>query len=250
MAHGNGVCKMCGEEKELQLSHIFSRFLYKPIHGENPQYLELESANRSVKKGQGGIREYLLCSKCEGKRSLWERYADSFLNEREPLLWKKILPNLFEVSGINYSKLKLFALSTLWLISISNLREFERITLGPHAEKIKEMLVDEDPGPTEKYGVGMQKITDNYSKGILLSQTNKVRFDGHVGYRMVFGGYAWLIIVTNHKLSENMEHIFINESGQAYIHCVSARDIGFLMDAAGKFPLDVALSRFARPRKL
>lgn len=119
----------------------------------------------------------------------------------------------------------------------TKIRQFRDIDLGPHEAQIKQMLIDEDPGPSAKYGVGLQKLKEDYAHQILLSNTGRDRFEGHTCYKMVFGGYAWLVMVTGHKLPEEMEPLFIAETGQAYIHEVSVRDVGFMVDAARQLPI-------------
>lgn len=238
LGNPTGTCKLCGQTAELQDSHIFSKHLYKPIYGEYPQYLEYDFDTRKRKKGQGGLREYLLCSACEVKRSKWERYADSFLNGRESLTWKKIPgADIYEMGGINYKQLKLFILSTLWLMSVSSSSsQFSDIDLGPHEENIRLMLLNEDPGPYEQYGVGLNQLKEDEAGKIMLSIGMKLRFDSHVYYRMVFGGYAWFVLVSSHKLPPDMNLLLINEKGSVLTKPVSVRQVGFLLDVADSLP--------------
>lgn len=50
------------------------------------------------------------------------------------------------LTNLPYRPLKLFRLSLLWRMSVSSLREFALVKLGPHEERIRQMLLQDDPG--------------------------------------------------------------------------------------------------------
>jgi hypothetical protein len=101
-------CKLCQQEKELQVSHIIPKFVYKWMK---------ESGTGRLRHGrtfniptQDGIKTKLLCKECEnelGKREKWfrENIFDGFLKRNEEEL-------------INSSELKYFAVSILWRVLI------------------------------------------------------------------------------------------------------------------------------------
>ncbi|MFZ5586966.1 MAG: hypothetical protein ACOZHQ_13680 [Thermodesulfobacteriota bacterium] len=172
------------------------------------------------------------------------------INHHESLTWKEGYYNLWEVNGLDYAKLKLFILSTLWLMSVCSARQFEQINLGKHEENVRSMLINDCPGAPKHYGIIMQKLKDEFGKEMIIVETNMVKMAGHNAYRMVFGGYVWSVLVTSHSLDDITQSLLLTETGRAIVHLVSARDVGFLMSAAGRFPLDDALTEFSPSQKL
>jgi len=71
------ICKLCKKEAELRYSHILPEFLYSGVYDELHRTLEITPDDeRTIQKG---IREYLLCQKCETKLSRYETYAAKLL---------------------------------------------------------------------------------------------------------------------------------------------------------------------------
>tara|TARA_B100000315_G_scaffold8245_1_gene8198 strand:+ start:51617 stop:52018 length:402 start_codon:yes stop_codon:yes gene_type:complete len=105
---------------------------------------------RGPAKLQKGIREYLLCEQCEGSLSKYERYVSLILSGQI-----HIAPHrngkLVYLEGVDYKQLRLFGLSVLWRASVSSLKIFEQVKLGPHEEILRRMILNEDPGKPDKY---------------------------------------------------------------------------------------------------
>jgi hypothetical protein len=67
----NGRCHLCNTETDLCLSHIIPKFVYHWLIETSPGYIrDSREPNRRV---QDGVKEYLLCSKCEELFSNWEK---------------------------------------------------------------------------------------------------------------------------------------------------------------------------------
>ncbi|MCB2226812.1 MAG: hypothetical protein KQH53_09055 [Desulfarculaceae bacterium] len=141
--------------------------------------------------------------------------------------WNKVYRDLFLVSGINYSKLKLFVLSNLWMVSISNtIQRAEPTSLGMHEDTIRQMLLNETPGPKELYAVLFRKIKEKIGTGLMLADAIKQRLEGHTCYYMVFGGYAWYVIVTSHKLNQTIHRAILSEKGEALVSLMPIKETG------------------------
>lgn len=77
---GEAVCALCHEPGELRRSHIIPEFFYKPVYDETHRFLQssTDPADRVLTR-QKGLREYLLCQRCETKLSGWETYASKVI---------------------------------------------------------------------------------------------------------------------------------------------------------------------------
>ena len=91
----------------------------------------------------------MLCQSCETKLSKWETYARGLLTGGTLLQYRRE-GTITWVEGIDYSRFKLFQLSILWRAGVTTREFFSKVTLGPHAERLREMLLAEDPGEKAK----------------------------------------------------------------------------------------------------
>lgn len=66
-----GICLLCQEEHDLQLSHIIPKFVLNWLKQTSPGFIrEGTNPNRRV---QDGPKDYLLCHSCEQRLGRWEK---------------------------------------------------------------------------------------------------------------------------------------------------------------------------------
>ena len=111
----------------------------------------------------------ILCEKCERTFSDWENYGyNLFVRNWEKFNRKnhngKI--GVYELKNFDYVKLKLFILSILWKASVSSHDMFSRVNLGPHAALLRTMILENDPGNNDDFGVMFQAF-DKTNIGLL-----------------------------------------------------------------------------------
>lgn len=105
------------------------------------------------------------------------------------------------IEEYDYTKFKLFCLSMLWRMSVSKLPELEGVSLGPHENIIKNMILNNDAKEPEAYSVNMFYFFENYTKGLLLYPV-KENFEGVNVYRLQFSNFMALIKVDSQKTSK------------------------------------------------
>ena len=150
-------CKLCLQNKKLCDSHIISEFLFKPGYDEIHRINELKANTGNSNYIQKGIREYLLCSDCENLISKWEDYSSILLKKMEINEKKEAV----YLKNINYKYFKLFHLSILWKASIAKGNEFCNVALGPHEEKLRKKLLNEDAGQSDIYPIIGRMLIDD-----------------------------------------------------------------------------------------
>lgn len=181
---------------------------------------------------QKGLREKLLCGACETKLSKYERYASTAFDGKET---ETPIEGVIIVKDINYKQFKLFLLSILWRSSISRLDFFREVNLGVHEDKIRNMILCDDPGPSEKYGiVPFALIDDDRIQADLIGQPSKARLYGHVGYRYIFGGFMWSFFVSGHSAPNEVKQLFPREDNTLCIIKGDYRECGIVGDFARK----------------
>lgn len=147
---------------------------------------------------QQGVRERLMCRECE--QFLSNRYEDYFARfwyQTAPLP-ELVVHTAYELTGFDYVKFKLFHLSILWRAAVAVGRAFKKISLGPHEEIIRQMLLTEDAGEPQRYPVVANIFvfpdTRKPAKDAVMPPVC-TRADGNLLYGMVYGGCLWHIFV-------------------------------------------------------
>lgn len=229
--HKNMKCKLCGEDAELRYSHIFPEFVYKPLYDDKHRFHVLSDSHETPpKREQKGIREHLLCAKCETLFAKYERYASLVFDNRANVRSRRE-GDLVRLEGIEYKSFKLFALSVLWRAGVSSLPLFSQVTLGPHEKKLRTMLRDEDAGPPEKYPFLMASVVhDEKSQSDLIIQPTWARVGGHKAYRFIFSGIAWTFVVSNHTLPGFVRYAALSDNDCATLLVSEVKDMPFLRD--------------------
>jgi len=232
-------CKLCHNDKELRNSHIIPEFFYKPLYDEKHRFNVIPlNEEQKFRYEQKGLRERLLCGDCENKLSKWEDHVRRiFYGGKEILITNG---NPIKIERIDYAKFKLFQLSLLWRASVSEMDFFKQVSLGPHEEKIRQMLLNEDPGSKLKYPclfimvlMGPNKVLDDF-----ISPPNFLKINGHRTYRFIFGGGFWIYFVSSHTQMLNSSRIvkfFLNENGLFLIPLVPANRIEYFLNLAKNF---------------
>jgi hypothetical protein len=167
---------------------------------------------------QKGVRERLLCGDCENRISRYERYAALVLNGGAKGIDARREGNLIYLNGIDYATFKLFELSLLWRAGVSKLHAFERVNLGPHQEKIRGMLLQEDPGPAKAYPCVLFALTMTPGKvpGLMIPP-NQSRSGGARTYYFVLPGLMLVYSVASHSIGWVHSKCVLQENGSQII---------------------------------
>lgn len=235
-------CRLCDEKKPLCESHIISRFFYKPMewNEKNFRYQILRIHSNNVITGQGGIKERLLCEDCEQKFSRFEDYVKKVIYGGCELTFHNLSNRIWLVSGLDYKKFKLFQLSILWKSSISSQEFYESVKLGvKHESQIRQMLLDQDPGPPEKYACTLISVIyeDNVVGDFMVNPTY-VKQDGHRVYRFIFGGFAWAYFVSSHSISDQVRKFVVNQDGEMIVRALEMQKFGMITRSINNFKIN------------
>ncbi|MCK4421505.1 hypothetical protein KAW48_06880 [candidate division WOR-3 bacterium] len=217
-------CALCHQDKKLCNSHIIPEFFYKPLYDKKHRLNVIPLSKEEKRRyEQKGLRESLLCKECEEQLSKYEKYASQFLNGGTGFYITN--GNPIKIEGIDYEKFKLFQLSLLFRASVSNLGFFENIDLGPHEEKIRKMLINENPGKKSDYPciIIIPKMKGEPVSDDFIGQPVELnKQEGHRQYRFILGGCFWLYLVSSHTIMSSLESFFLDNSGKLLIPIANA----------------------------
>ncbi len=221
-------CKLCKSEKNLMKSHVIPEFLYAPLYDDKHRFHVLSAKGKYHQYEQKGLREKLLCNECEGKLNVNETYCSRVFRGAEGVNVKQN-GGLLYVSGLNYQKFKLFGMSIVWRAGVSNLKMFEKVSLGPHEERLRALLNLNDHGFPHEYGFVISPLIQDHLESMgLIVQPTKSRISGCVCYRFVFGGLAWAFIVSSHKPEAIIENSLVNTNGEMVMIESKTSELTFL----------------------
>ena len=217
-----GICRLCGKQSALCESHIVPEFMYKPVYAKR-QMIGFKEYNFGFKPRvyQKGLREYLLCKACEAY--LNNSYERPNVRTWEALVHREavggvsfvygVTPQATEfvdVQGIDYSSFKLLLLSILWRASVAKRQEYAAVTLGPYEEKIRQMLLDKDPGPSLFLPCVLTLLK---SPVRMISPPARGKYAGHTTYEFLLTSVALWFFISNRTYSEPMLESVLKEDG-------------------------------------
>ena len=213
------ACKLCNKENKLIDSHIFPEFMYTPMYDEKHQFKILTTKSTDIiKEPRKGIYEKLFCKKCDN--DIIGKYEDHaakvmFGDGKKEIEIKNTNMGLL-IRGIDYTLFKLFQISLLWRASISTRPEIKRISLGPHAETMRKMLLTENPGEVYEYGAVIYLFPQSSKdmKDLIVSpELSERRIEGNRIYRAIFNGLFWTFFVSNHSNLYSFKNHFLSKEG-------------------------------------
>ncbi len=214
-------CKLCGLEKELIKAHIIPEFMYQNLYNEDHRFYEFSV--QDILDGKklkpfvqiGEFDKNILCSVCDNERlGSLEKYA------QKVLFGKNLNPNeapdcqnyelegfeFSECKNVDYKKFKLFLLSILWRSHITVREKFDSVDLGPHADKIKEMIWNNNAGEELEYPITTTSFirADYHYKDLILEPRRMRSKEGINSYIFSIGSFQFHFYVnsTNHRLPE------------------------------------------------
>lgn len=213
-----GVCKFCGQEKQLIDSHIIPKCLYKLE--KTGSLVEVDVQKKRIDRnpsGQNGYKERLMCAECDNKLGVLDNYAHKILNN--------IIPELpiQNVNGINgqflsatefdIQKFRKFFISILWRLSVAS----GGTNLGKYQDIALEVLKGEIPDNPDLF---LPLIYKKSTGNPVIDEASSAGGAKYLGKHFVefrFPGYLVMIIInTKHSQNDNLmklhkEHF--NENG-------------------------------------
>lgn len=213
-----GICKLCKEQDEICQSHVIPEWGYEGVYDDKHRFVGYDILNqRKGRIKQKGERERLLCKKCESLLSDWEAYGKSVW-ELKAGRWEKLPGGGLRGTDLDYRKLKLFLLSVLWRSDVAKGDIGENVSLGPHSERIRLMLLDSDPKEPILYPCMMMRIFEGTNWNTVgLRWPIKGRWDGQWAYSVAFKGIGLVYVIKKKKLKREQQRGCIDVDGNVVL---------------------------------
>jgi hypothetical protein len=221
-------CALCQQPAVLCDSHIIPEFFYKPLYDAKHRFSRVSSnLGRQDAMLQKGIREHLLCEKCETYLSRYEGYFKrAFLDGGIGEMAED--GRCLRIRGLDYKSIKLLFLSILWRMGVSSLKFFRQVKLGPHQEKLRMMLMMDDPGVPTDYGFLTVAPFLERQLGNWITPPDSECFGANRLYRIVMGGVLFIFFVPGRDLPSKITGLFLQADGHWIIVREKVENIEFL----------------------
>lgn len=224
-------CKLCLKDTVLVSSHIIPEFLYTTLYDSKHRFeqISVEPTERN-KYVQKGLRETLLCEPCELSLSVLEQYFSKLLKGEVAARTTRGDGHMY-LTGVDYCKLKLFQVSILWRAGVSSLEPFSQVKLGSHEERLRIMLLSNDPGSAARYGCLMFSLMNGKESltGLLIPPTWS-KLAGQKAYRFVFGGLVFVYLVSNTNPPVEIIDAFAQPDGSVSVRSQQLSEMKYLAD--------------------
>lgn len=193
----SGLCRLCLSETLLVNSHIVPKFHYKPIKEEDGSYIVVSSnLDEKESKGQKGETERLFCNDCDNRRlqKNEDHLAEVMFHKQLPGIDS---PDLVEIQGYDYKKLKLALLSILWRMSITTRPIYRYVDLGPkHNERLRQNLLKDEDLREDEYPILLSiPFWDGVFFPNILTTPYMFRANGNRVYECLISGLLFTFIV-------------------------------------------------------
>ncbi len=241
---GLGVCRLCLQQRELQLSHIKPEFVYGPLYDDRHRLdvfdLERGAQPRRItpaRKPQKGFCERLLCKECEGRFNRWETYTSELLYGRQK--GAGILSTHTSSVPIDYASFKLFVMSVVWRAGLSSLPFFQYVELGRnHEERLRVMLLSGTPGAPIEYGITivMESALPRELVEQAMASPECIRQGSERFCRLMMAGLFWLVRVSSHRgewTARQEKFLSLSNDGRLRIYKGNEGTTGLLLEMFG-----------------
>jgi len=173
-----------------------------------------------------GIWEHMLCRDCEGRTGVYDQYAGLFARG-DGLTSTRMGENEWLIEGVNYPRLKLFAMALLMRAAASSDAFFTKVHLGPNYEDLRLRVLNGEPGACHEYRTFIHPIYDSacqldVDQFIVEPDDMKLFWQRH--YRFVFGGYMWFVSPTPKYQPSLLRSACLQEGGRVRFNRVDLRD--------------------------
>jgi hypothetical protein len=198
-----GICKLCGEDRVLVRSHIIPLAFHRHLQSDPtvaPVVVGSGSDSYPLRRPGGLYDEELLCDPCEQRFGPWDQYGaecllQRFKDDAQPITFNgETLA--YQVNNWDEEKFRMFVLSLLWRASATTNPVFSRATLGPYAERLRQVMLAGNPGSADAFSVIVCRwVTGPKYEKMALAQMSPYtwKLEGVNMSKLFLGGFVFYV---------------------------------------------------------
>jgi hypothetical protein len=222
-----GPCRFCKRNGvQFVNAHIIARSFFTLVRGEGNYSVEMIAGRGSLETPyhQAGVADRaILCEECEPKFGEWDTYGFNVFSvprgEADAIRHSSDgTPLAIPLEDLNYDILVLFFLSVLWRASVSKLKFFNAVALGPYEDQIRDLLWKREVPPPGKFAVNLgTSLNQRYPNVILAPE--RCRLEG-VLFNRLFLPNVFIHVKTDRRDAPEITQVGILQPRKTnYILC-------------------------------
>ena len=198
-------CLLTGDINKPTKAHIIPKAFYHLDPDNQPVQLVSPEDTFFPKRVPKGVYDTtIVTDKGEGYFKTWDDYACKLLKDD----WTKFnviidpathTPMCYTLESFDYHKLKMFFISLLWRAGASSQPMFDRVQLGPHLDKLKTLILNNDPSSDDDYCVVLGHFYDLPEWAVVMEPIR--RKDGGINYYSFYFGHFVARIKVDKRVS-------------------------------------------------
>jgi hypothetical protein len=190
-----GWCRLCLAEDVLRFSHILPEFFYAQTYDDKHRLVSvIDDPRNGPRTLEKGLREHLLCAACEKRISELESYAATVLRRLDSAVANK--PAIAVLRDVRCDRIHLFALSLLWRMHVSSHHMFREVSLGPHADALRLIILGKLNCQPRRYGTALAWLDGLGQHSHTIVSPRRRRFSDRWAYHFMARGYEWVVLVS------------------------------------------------------
>ena len=244
----DGMCKLCLNMAKLCNSHVIPEFCYNPLYDNKHRALTINADGLKQKYIQQGFRDFLLCRDCENNFSLFEKRFKEYWFD-SGFIPKTIKNKIVTIEGYDYLDFKLFHLSVIWRMSVSEKEDFKSVSLGPYEEKLRKILFERSFVQEYKYPIHAEVLVDDDFNVCtqMIYPACRTKLHNKTVYYTTYAGCVWYCIVTEDELLQETAlqtelPRYINQEGKLFMlveNYARSNPIQSFLKQSGEFLVDL-----------
>ena len=206
------TCRLCLQEKRLINAHIIPEGFFRLLRSGNvaPEMHSNSPGSFPKRMPVGVYDSTILCGECDQQIAPWDDYGQQVLLQR----FQKATPITHQartvawsLEEVNYTNLKLFFVALLWRASISSHNFYKRIAVGPFEKRLREMVLESEPGDSQEFAVILARFEDVSMTAML--DPHPERFDHIFFCRFYLSGFVSYIKVDKRPVPELLSELHL-----------------------------------------
>jgi hypothetical protein len=241
-------CKLClGEKPLIGKAHVIPNWMYFGLFDEHHKtaMIDLEEKVPPKRPSTGIYDANVFCQSCDNVvLGSLENYGRKILYRNNGFI------NFFEAKEItisgglksahldvdNYASFKLFLISLLWKMHLSNNPFFTQVNLGSiHSERIRSKILNNEKIQESEYEVAilaLDKVPDLITR--MISTPKQIKQSGNTYYVSLINGLLFMFNVSPHHKMDLITKSSLKENGRMLIPLLEGEMAKLFLDSITK----------------
>lgn len=215
-----GICKLCGEEKNLKRSHVIGKTVFSKIlkETEGNYAINISLSEKKIKKSNDTWECRLLCSGCESRlNNKFEDYSIHVLRQEYNDVNYSNGPHGLFFKNVETYRVILYFFSIYWRAGYSSHKAYKNSVINDGVSNhLKNALDGEIKLNPKHFSVRVRLLKDStnalppeFLKRQIFSPYNRIKDDGFV-FSMVYEGYFFELFFNASNFKERQKPGFLN----------------------------------------